>query len=94
MNTVSQIFPRTARISGPEVGDGAKPDVPTTDQENEKKEHLVFYEASTRIRVALNNTQTEAFKTQPATAVSSLIRMPQQTSSIQQVERVTFVSCD
>ena len=43
MNTVSQIVPRTGRISGPEVGDGAKPDVPTTDRENEKK--LVFYEA-------------------------------------------------
>ena len=45
MNTVSQIFPRTGRISGPEVGDGAKPDVPTTDRENEKKKQLVFYEA-------------------------------------------------
>ena len=44
MNTVSQIFPRTGRISGPEVGDGAKPDVPTTDQQNEKKKR-VFYEA-------------------------------------------------
>ena len=35
MKTVSQIFPRTGRISGPEVGDGAKPDVPTTDRQNE-----------------------------------------------------------
>ena len=43
MNTVSQIFPRTGRISGPEVGDGTKPDVPTTDRQNEKKQ-LVFYE--------------------------------------------------
>ena len=33
MNTVPQIFPRT----GPEVGDGAKPDVPTTDRQHEKK---------------------------------------------------------
>ena len=24
-------------MSGPEVGDGAKPDVPTTDRQNEKK---------------------------------------------------------
>ena len=37
MNTIAQIFPRTDRISGPEVADGAKPDVPTTDLENEKK---------------------------------------------------------
>ena len=46
MNTIAQIFPRTGRISGPEVADGAKPDVPTTDVENEKKKkHGVFYEA-------------------------------------------------
>ena len=37
MNTIAQIFPRTGRISGPEVTNGAKPDVPTTDVENEKK---------------------------------------------------------
>ena len=37
MNTIAQIFPRTGRISGPEVTDGAKPGVPTTDVENEKK---------------------------------------------------------
>ena len=36
MNTISQSFPKTGRISGPEVGDGAKPDVPTTDRQNEK----------------------------------------------------------
>ena len=36
MNTISEIFPKTGRISGPEVGDGAKPDVPTTDRQNEK----------------------------------------------------------
>ena len=48
MNTIAQIFPRTGRISGPEVADGAKPDVPTTDLENGKKnktKHRVFYEA-------------------------------------------------
>ena len=47
MNTIAQIFPRTGRISGPKVADGVKPDVPTTDVENEKKEtkHRVFYEA-------------------------------------------------
>ena len=45
MNTIAQIFPRTGRISGPEVADGAKPVVPTTDVENEKKKHRVFYEA-------------------------------------------------
>ena len=33
-------FPRTCRISGPEVADGAKPDVPTTDVENEKKQEI------------------------------------------------------
>ena len=45
MNTISQIFPETGRISGPEVGDDAKPDVPTTDQQNEKNTHRPFYEA-------------------------------------------------
>ena len=40
MNRIAQIFPKTGRISGPEVADGAKPDVPTTDRENEKKKHL------------------------------------------------------
>ena len=34
---VSQIFPRTGRISGPEVRDGAKLDVPTTDRQNKKR---------------------------------------------------------
>ena len=38
----SQIFPRTGRISGPEVADGAKPDVPTTDRRNEKKKQEIF----------------------------------------------------
>ena len=32
----SRIF-EVGEISGPEVGDSAKPDVPTTDQQNEKK---------------------------------------------------------
>ena len=41
MNTIAQIFPRTGRISGPEVADGAKPDVPTTDVENEKKQETL-----------------------------------------------------
>ena len=46
MNTISQIFSKTGRISGQEVGDGAKPDVPTTDRQNEKKKkHRPFYEA-------------------------------------------------
>ena len=46
MNTISQILPKTGRISGPEVADGAKPDVPTTDRQNEKKKkHRPFYEA-------------------------------------------------
>ena len=40
MNTISQIFPKTGRISGPEVGDGAKPDVPTTDRQNEKNQEI------------------------------------------------------
>ena len=44
MNTIAQIFSRTGRISGPEVADGAKLDVPTTDVEKEKKKHRVFYE--------------------------------------------------
>ena len=45
MNTISQIFPKTGRISGPEVGDGAKPDVPTADRQNDQKKQRVFYEA-------------------------------------------------
>ena len=40
MNTVSQIFPRTSRISGREVGDGTKLDVPATDRQNEKKQEI------------------------------------------------------
>ena len=53
MNTIAQIFPRTGRISGPEVADGAKPDVPTTDLENEKKKNTVYFmKRSTRMRVA------------------------------------------
>ena len=53
VNTISQIYPKTGRISGPEVGDGAKPDVPTTDRQNEKKKNTVhFMKRSTRMRVA------------------------------------------
>ena len=54
MNTIAQIFPRTGRISGPEVADGAKPDVPTTDVENEKtKQNTVYFmKRLTRMRVA------------------------------------------
>ena len=37
---ISQIFPKTGRISGSEVGDGAKPDVETTDRQNEKKQEI------------------------------------------------------
>ena len=40
---IAQIFPRTGRISGPEVADGAKPDVSTTDVENEKKKPNTMY---------------------------------------------------
>ena len=58
MNTIAQIFPRTGRISGPEVADCAKPDVPTTDLEKEKKKqnktkHRVFYEAHARRRLII-----------------------------------------
>ena len=50
----SQIFRRTWRIGGPEVADGAKPDVPTTDRQNEKKKKntVHFMKRSTRMRVA------------------------------------------
>ena len=59
MNTIAQIFPRTGRISGPEVADGAKPDVPTTDVENGKKKHPVFYQAvDTHARRRLKNSPT------------------------------------
>ena len=39
---IAQIFPKTGRISGPEVGDGSKTDVPTTDRQNEKKKQEIF----------------------------------------------------
>ena len=53
VSTISQIFPKTGRISGPEVGDGAISDVPTTDRQNEKKKNTVhFMKRSTRMRVA------------------------------------------
>ena len=47
-------FSQNWRISGPEVADGAKPDVPTTDVENEKKKQntVHFMKRSTRMRVA------------------------------------------
>ena len=49
-----KIFPRTGRISGPEVADGAKPDVPTTDVETKKTKQntMYFMKRSTRMRVA------------------------------------------
>ena len=48
-------FSQNWRISGPEVADGAKPDVPKTDVENEKKQKqntVYFMKRSTRMRVA------------------------------------------
>ena len=68
MNTIAQIFPRTGRISGPEVADGAKPDVPTTDVENEKKKkkHRVFYEAvdaHARRRLIIGNLRSTTKET-------------------------------
>ena len=51
---ISQIVPKTGRISRPEVGDGTKPDVPTTDRQNEKKKkHCPFYEAHARRRLII-----------------------------------------
>ena len=65
MNTIAPIFPRTGKISGPEVADGAKPDVPTTDVENEKKKkHRVFYEAvdaHARRRLIKRHDETRKF---------------------------------
>ena len=53
MNMIAHIFPRTGRISGPEVADGMKPDVPTTDVENEKKKTTVYFmKRSTRMYIA------------------------------------------
>ena len=46
---ISHIFPRTGRISGPEVGDGSKPEVSRTHLEKNKqtnKKKKGFYEAS------------------------------------------------
>ena len=54
MNTIAQIFPRTGRISEPEVADGAKPDVPTTDLENEKKKTVYFMKRHARRRLTRN----------------------------------------
>ena len=54
MDTISQIFPKTGRISGPEVGDGAKPDVPTTDQQNEKKQEIFKNFQATTVTNRLN----------------------------------------
>ena len=65
MNTIPHIFPRAGRISGPEVGHGAKPDVPTTDRENEKKKHCVFYEAvdaHARRRLTINMIKCRPYK--------------------------------
>ena len=47
-------FSQNWRISGPEVADGMKLDVPTTDVENEKKNQntVYFMKRSTRMRVA------------------------------------------
>ena len=42
----SQIFRRTWRISGPELADVAKPDIPTTDRQNEKKKTRNFQKFS------------------------------------------------
>ena len=39
---ISQIFPRNGRISGLEVGDGARPEVPTTYLGQKKKNNLYF----------------------------------------------------
>ena len=44
MNTVSQIFPRTGRISGLEVGDGANRIFQQLTEKTTKKK-LAFYEA-------------------------------------------------
>ena len=46
MNTILKYSVELEEFSGPEVVDGAKPDVPTTDRQNEKKKkHRPFYEA-------------------------------------------------
>ena len=71
-DTISQIFPKTGRISGPEIGDGAKPDVPTTCGENEKKKtkHRVFYEAvdahaRRRLKIVTINNKKSQLITRP-----------------------------
>ena len=53
----SQVFPRTGRISGLEVGDGARLEVPTTylEKKEKKTKRLVFYEALSACTSPLNN---------------------------------------
>ena len=45
-----QIFPRTGRISGLEVGKGAKLDVPTTDRQNEKNKNNLYLMKRCRLK--------------------------------------------
>ena len=47
MNTILKFSVDLEELCGPEVADGAKPDVPTTDRQNEKKKtkRRPFYEA-------------------------------------------------
>ena len=42
MNTILKFSVDLEELCGPEVADGAKPDVPTTDRQNEKKKQEIF----------------------------------------------------
>ena len=57
---ISQIFPKTGRISGPQVGDGTKPDVPTTDQQNEKKQEIFKNFQATTVTNHFNPPQLDS----------------------------------
>ena len=47
-------FPRTGRISGPEVGDGAKPDLAKTNRQNGKKQEILKHFQATTVTNRFN----------------------------------------
>ena len=56
-NMIPQIFPRTGRISGPDVGDGAKPEVPTTYLEKKNKKTCILWSVDVHARCCLKSTK-------------------------------------
>ena len=54
MNTIRKFSVELKKINGPEVADGAKPDVPTTDRQNEKKQEIFKNFQSTTVTNRFN----------------------------------------